>query len=397
MTETINIYLYILNGLHISNESQYYNVQRNISDVVVINKLVDEDINNIYDMIINKKDTINDYYLTDIFDKIIEHPKNDIKENDVNRQIKLPNYLFYPEQYKHKNQLIMGLYKTTLVVPIKKEFSYYYTNTEKLLSNSDMNGLYTYNYLFYMIKDRTQSNVVGFYISNINETPLYDKIRPSYNIYNNIEFLGPNEINNKIYPLIIPFKRDNINEIIWNGNIGQYHLGCALSTLLYHNLISYKFAVNELSKISGNGTSMWRILEYYIINNNINKKLGVFRFPFKIGFLFLIDILMKHKSNNIFIIYKTCNNHEPQKLANDFGHTASIVKLNNNIYNIDAYANKFDLIRDLNVNKYNLFKYPYIDIPFELNDNGITLTQLKELKGFVRTRLPLSIVNFGGE
>jgi hypothetical protein len=221
-------------------------------------------------------------------------------------------------------------------------------------------------------------------------------------MFNDIEFLGPNEIDNKIQPFTFSYKSNDIVYNMWNGNIAQYYIGCGISTLLYYKLISYEFAINELSKIGKDGTSMWRLLEYCVVNHHIDKPLGVVRLPIKIGYLFLCDFLLKSKSKKQYIIFRTCINESENHIINDRGHTTSLLKLNNKLYNVDPYLNEFNEIIQLkNIEQYyslyeNQYKHTHIDFPIELDENGITLSQLKQLKGFVRTRSPLTKMSFGG-
>lgn len=402
-TTSIPIYLFILNGLHISKEDQYYDIPDHIEDVVIINDNVDDKLNDIYNSVIlkNKLDTEDDHIL-DIFDRVIIEPKRDFVINDLNkRQMKLPTYIFYPELYRHQYQLVMGIYKTVIEIPINNKFSYKYKYIEKLITNEELSkDSYTYSYMFNMlIKKHKEPCYASFFISNLNSQPLIHKVLPTYTIMNNIEFLGPNEVSNIIRPFGFQYHNNDINNMLWNGNIAQYHIGCGLSTLLYYKLISYEFAINELSKLSKHGTSIWRILEYCIVNNKINKSLCVCRFPIKIGYLFLCDYLLKNKQKKIYIIFRTCNNKDEQHISNDEGHTTSLLKINNDLYNIDPFLNMIEPIKTLkNIDKiYNKFDHTHIDIPFEMNEQGITIKQLKQLKGFIRTRLPLSKMSFGGE
>lgn len=395
-TTTIPIYLFILNGLHISKEDQYYDIPDHIEDVVIINESVDEKLNEIYNSVIlkNKLDKEDDHIL-DIFDKIIMEPKRDSIVNELNqRQMKLPTYIFYPELYRHQYQLVMGIYKTVIEIPINNKFSYKYKYIEKLKTNDELNkDSYTYSYMFNMlIKKHKEECYVGFFISNLNQQPLTLKVSPTYKISNNIEFLGPNDVGNTIRPFTFQYHHDNLNNMMWNGNIAQYHIGCALSTLLYYNLISYEFAINELSRLSKHGTSIWRLLEYCIINHKINQSLCVCRFPIKIGYLLLCDYLLKHKQKKMYIIFKSCNNR-------DEGHTFSLLKLNNMLYNIDPFLNLIEPIKTFNnLDKiYNKYDHTHIDIPFENHEQGITQKQIKQIKGLVRTRLPLTSMSFGGK
>ncbi len=403
-SKSVPIYLIILNGLHISNEYQYYDIPNHIEDVVVINKSVDKTLNEIYESVIVKnKVEYEDEYILDIFDKIIEEPTHNIVTNKLNnKQLKLPNYIFYPESYRHQYQLIMGVYKTEIEIIPNNQFKYKYLN--KMYSNYDLdNSSYTYSMIFSkIIKSNKEKCMVGFFISNLNEEPLVDKINPSYTIHNNIEFLGPNEIDNKIQPFTLPYKSNEISYTMWNGSVSQYYIGCGITTLLYYKLISYEFAMNELSKISKYGTSIWRLYEYCIVNQHFNKEIGIVRFPIKTGYLFLCDFLLKSKLKKQYVIFRTCINEEEEHLINDMGHTASLLKVNNKLYNADPYLNEFtEITLSKKMNEYysvyeKQYKHTHIDIPIELNENGITLSQLKQLKGFVRTRLPLSKMSFGG-
>jgi hypothetical protein len=404
-SKSVPIYLLILNGLRISNENVYYDIPNHIEDVVVIDKTVDKTINEIYNSIVLENNgDYEDEYILDIFDKIIQEPTNNLNTNKLNKnQIKLPNYIFYPELYRHKYQLIMGVYKTEIEFNLNNEYKYKYL--DKLYSNYDLNySSYTYSMIFNeIIKTNKEKCMVGFFISNLNKEPLVDKVKPSYTIFNNIEFLGPNEIDNKIQPYTFPYKGNEIVHTMWNGNIAQYYIGCGISTLLYYKLISYDFAINELSKMSKYGTSIWRIMEYCIINKHIDNPIGIVRFPIKIGYLFLCDFLLKSKIKKQYIIFRTCFNENENNIINDRGHTASLLKLNNRLFNIDPYLNEFNEITTLkNVNEYysiyeKQYKHTHIDFPIELNENGITLNQLKQLKGIVRTRLPLTKMSFGGK
>lgn len=404
-SKSIPIYLIILNGLHISNENQYYDLPNHIEDVVVINKSVDNTLNKIYkSVILENNGDYEDEYILDIFDDIIQEQTNKINKNKIGiNQIKLPNYIFYPELYRHNYQLIMGIYKTEIEYNINHEYKYKYL--EKLYSNYDMEySSYTYSTIFNdIIKTNKEKCMVGFFISNLNKEPLIDKVNPSYTIFNNIEFLGPNEIDNKIRPLSFPYKSNEISYTMWNGNIAQYYIGCSISTLLYYKLISYEFAINELSKISKYGTSIWRLMEYCIVYNNIKKSIGIVRFPIKIGYLFLCDFLLKSKIKKQYIIFRTCINDKENHIINDRGHTASLLIINNKIYNVDPYLNEFNEIKSLNnIDEYfsiyeKKYKHTHIDFPIELNENGITMSQLKQLNGIVRTRLPLNKMSFGGK
>lgn len=402
-TTNISIYLFILNGLHISNEDQIYTIPNHIEDVVCINnKSVDDNIERIYDLMIN--DANQDDYILNIFDEIINEPTNDIHINKINKkEMKLPNYIFYPELYRHKYQLIMGVYHCIIQIPINNKFVYEYKEVSKLYDNKDLDAdktrTYTYSYLFnQIIRDHKESHIVGLYISNLNDKPLVDKIIPKYNLFNNIEFLGPNEINNNIEPLSFIYPYHNMNDL-WNGNIAQYVLGCAISTLLYYKIISYDFAITELSKISSNGTSIWRLLEYCIIHHKMNHKVCVCRFPIKIGYLLICDYLLKNKEKNAYIIFKTCKNTTTNHIYNDHGHTCSILKLNDKLYIADPFFNVFDNIKSLkNIKDYYMIEsHTHIDIPFKMNEKGITLKQLKELKGEIRIRPTLSNMSFGGK
>lgn len=401
-SSSIPIYLIILNGLHISNESQYYDIPNHIEDVVVITKSVDNTLNEIYNSIIDKNED-EDQKILDIFDRVIQEPTNHIITNKLNhKQIKLPTYIFYPELYRHKYQLIMGIYKTEIEI---NQNNYKYKYLSKLDSNYDLDSsTYTYSMIFNdIIKTNKEKCMVGFFISNLNKEPLVNKIIPSYHNINTIEFLGPNEIDNKIYPYTFPYKSNNITYTFWNGNIAQYYIGCGISTLLYYKLISYEFAINELSKISKYGTSIWRLYEYCIVNQHINKQIGIVRFPIKIGYIFLCDLLFKSKIKKQYIIFRTCINENENNIINDRGHTTSLLKINNRLYNVDPYLNEINEITSLkNIDQYysiyeKQYKHTHIDIPIELNENGITLSQLKQLKGFVRNRLPLNKMNFGGK
>ncbi len=403
-SKSVPIYLIILNGLHISNEHQYYDIPNHIEDVVFINKSVDETLNEIYESIVVKNNVeYEDEYILDIFDKIIEEPTHNIITNKLNnKQLKLPNYIFYSELYRHQYQLIMGVYKTEIEILPNNQFKYKYLN--KMYSNYDLDSSsYTYSMIFNkIIKSNKEKCMVGFFISNLNKQPLVDKISPSYTMYNNIEFLGPNEIDNKIQPFTLPYKSNEISYTAWNGSIAQYYIGCGITTLLYYKLISYEFAMNELSKMSKYGTSIWRLYEYCIVNQHINKEIGIVRFPIKTGYLFLCDFLLKSKSKKQYVIFRTCINDEEEHPINDMGHTTSLLKVNNKLYNADPYLNEFtEITLSKKMNEYysiyeKQYKHTHIDIPIELNENGITLTQLKQLKGFVRTRLPLSKMSFGG-
>jgi hypothetical protein len=402
-TTSISIYLFVLNGLHISNEDQTYNIPAHIDDVVVINnKSVKHKLDSIYNDIINKNNKNDDDYIIDIFDEIILEPTNEITVNEINkRELKLPNYIFYPEMYHHKYQLIMGVYNCIIEIPVNKHFSYKYKEISKLYNNSNLDDdktrTYTYNYLFnYLIRDRSQKHIVGMYISNLNERPLVDKINPKYNIFNNIEFLGPNEINNSIEPLCFNYPYNTINDL-WNGNIAQYLVGCGLSTLLYYKLISYEFAISELSKISLYGTSIWRLLEYCVVYNKINTDICVCRFPIRKGYLFIFDYLLQSKMKKPYVIFKSCKNTSPT--FDDRGHTCSILKLNNKLYIVDPFFNTIERVLSVNNIKeyYPIEDHTHIDIPFKLGDKGISLKQVKELNGFVRTRPQLSHMSFGGK
>jgi hypothetical protein len=399
-TTTIPIYLFILNGLYISREEQYYDIPSHVDDIVVINDNVDKTLNDMYQSIVLNNQLENNKIL-DIFDKIILEPKRDMIKNELDQlQMKLPTYIFYPELYRHQYQLIMGVYKSTIQIQLNPSFSYKYKSIEKLFTNEELNkDSYTYSYLLNnTIKKHKEKCFVGFFISNLNE-PLTDKINPTYKMINNIEFLGPNEVNHNIKPFTFHYQHKQLNHMLWNGNIAQYHIGCALSTLLYYKLISYEFAINELSKISKNGTSIWRLLEYCIFNDKIKTPLCVCRFPIKIGYLFLCDFLLKSKINKLYVIFRTCNHKNEEDISNEHGHTASLIIINKELYNIDPYLNLIEPITSLtNIDKiYDKFGHTHIDIPFEINEKGISLKQLKQLKGFIRARLPLFKMRFGGK
>ncbi len=402
-SKTVPIYLIILNGLQISNEPQFYDIPPHIDEVVVINKSVDSTLNEMYQsVIVENHGEYEHEYILDIFDKIIEEPSTNMITNKLNhKQIKLPTYIFYPELYRHQYQLIMGIYKTEIEL---NHQSYKYKYLNKLYSNFDLDqSSYTYSYIFNeKIKTHKEKCVVGFFISNLNNKPLVDKISPTYHRINDIEFLGPNEIDNKFLPFTFEYKKKEIPYTTWNGNIAQYYIGCGITTLLYYNLISYEFAIHELSKISRNGSSIWRLMEYAIVHHKVNKQIGVVRMPIKTGFLFLCDFLIKNKSKKQYIVFRTCINESENHIINDRGHTTSLLKLNNKIYLVDPFLNEITEINETtNMSHYyyiyeKQYKHTHVDFPIELNDNGITMNELKQLKGFVRTRLPLTRMSFGG-
>ncbi len=143
-------------------------------------------------------------------------------------------------------------------------------------------------------------------------------------------------------------------------------------------------------------------MEYAIVHHKVNKQIGVVRMPIKTGFLFLCDFLIKNKSKKQYIVFRTCINESENHIINDRGHTTSLLKLNNKIYLVDPFLNEITEINETtNMSHYyyiyeKQYKHTHVDFPIELNDNGITMNELKQLKGFVRTRLPLTRMSFGG-
>ena len=291
--------------------------------------------------------------------------------------------------------------------------------TQKVMSYQDLkerhgtfeqNKTITYSMLFQHILDYCKNmhfnpaNVsVGIFscqVKDLRYVEKYDqtntkslvpriKLSPSLTetkIYTNRE-TPPQVTSIKISPTIVNFQSLKP----WKALGNLKHQGCGLNVLAYYGILPENEAREKAVCLNLNGTPIYQIVNYIHHAYNNNQSYMIIRYPLSTGIEILYDFIAKYNANFaiIFKMYDTELQNNTRKYSQR-GHTASIGKLNNEVYFFDPQVEETPInLADIDANQLtesikDVYHKHYIDIIYTLRPES----------GFDQNRPKLSYTDF---